>query len=54
MLMGATVHTVKENAETLVVTKMETGLEVNAGKSTYIVKSRDQNTGQSHSIKIYK
>jgi hypothetical protein len=30
----------------------ETGLEVNADKTKHIVKSRDQNAGRSHSIKI--
>ena len=28
------------------------GLEVNANKNKYIVMSRDQNEGQSHSIKV--
>ena len=30
----------------------EIGLEVNADKSKYMVMSRDQNAGQSHSMKI--
>ena len=30
----------------------ETGLEVNAVKTWYMVMSRDQNAGQSHSMKI--
>jgi len=29
----------------------ETGLEVNADKTTYMIISRDQNAGRSHSIK---
>ena len=29
----------------------ETGLEVNADKIKYMVMSRDQNAGQSHSMK---
>ena len=29
----------------------ETGLEVNADKTKYMVMSRDQNAGRSHSIK---
>ena len=36
-------HTVKENAEALVVAGKEIGLEVNADKTKYMVMSRDQN-----------
>jgi len=42
----------KENAEALVVANKETGTEVNANKTKYVVMSRDQNAGRSHSIKI--
>ena len=44
-ILGGSVHTVKENAEALVVVSMETGQEVNADKSTYVVMSEDQNAG---------
>ena len=47
-ILGGSVHTVKENAEALVVT----GLEVNADKTKYMIMSRDQNAGRSHSMKI--
>ena len=50
MLEGS-VHTVKENAEALVVVSKETGLEVNADKTKYTVVSGDQNAGRSYSIK---
>ena len=30
----------------------EIGLEVNSDKTKYVVMSRDQNAGQSHSMKI--
>ena len=43
--------TIKENAEALIVASKETGLEVNADKTKYMVVSRDQNTGRSHNIK---
>ena len=46
-ILGGSVHTVKKNAAT-----KEIGLEVNADKTKYIVTSRDQNAGRSHSMKI--
>jgi len=42
---------VKENAEALVVAAKETGLEVNADKTKYVVMSRYQNAGRRHSMK---
>jgi sorting nexin-29 len=50
-IMGGSVHTVKENTEALLVDSKEIGLEVNADKTKYMFTSRDQNAGQSHSIK---
>jgi hypothetical protein len=35
-VLGGSVHTVKENAEALVVATKEIGLEVNADKSTWL------------------
>jgi hypothetical protein len=40
ILVGS-VHTVKENAEALVGASRESGLEVNADKSKYMIMSRD-------------
>jgi hypothetical protein len=34
-----------------VVATKETGLEVNADKTKYMVMSQDQNAGQNHSMK---
>jgi len=51
-ILGGSVHTVEKSAENLVVASKETGLEVNADKSQYMVTSGDQNVGRSHSIKI--
>ena len=48
---GGIVHTVKENAEHLVVVNKETGLKVNADKNKYMVISRNQNAGRSHKVK---
>jgi hypothetical protein len=38
-MLGGSVYTVNENAETLVVVNMETGQEVHADKSKYMVMS---------------
>jgi len=43
--LGGSVHTVKENAEALVVATKEIGLEVNVDKTKYMIMSRDQNAG---------
>jgi len=48
--LGGSVHTVKENEETLIVASKEIGLEVNADKTKYMVMSRDQNAEQCHSM----
>ena len=44
-MLGGSVHTIKENAEALVVASKEIGLEVNVDKTKYMVMSRDQNAG---------
>jgi len=50
-LLGGSIHTVKENAEALVVATKEIGLEVNADKTKYMVMSRGRNAGRGHSVK---
>ena len=51
ILEGGT-HTLQENAEALVAAIRETGLEVSADKTKYMVMSRDQNAGRNHSVRI--
>ena len=51
-ILGGSAHTVKENAEALVVATKEIGLEVNADNTKYMVMSRDRNAGRGHSVKI--
>jgi hypothetical protein len=46
------VNTVRKNAEALVGARKETGLEVNAENTKYMVMVRNQNTGQNHNMKI--
>jgi hypothetical protein len=43
--MGRSVHTIKKKAEASVVASKETGLNVNADKTKYMVMSRDKNEG---------
>ena len=50
-ISGGSVHTIKKNAEALVAASQENGLEVKVYKAKYKVMSRDQDAGQSHSIK---
>ena len=40
-ILGGSIHTIKENAEALLVASKENGLEVNADKTKYMVKSQD-------------
>ena len=44
-ILGGSAHTLKENAEALLVATKEIELEVNADKTKYIVMSRDLNAG---------
>ena len=50
-IRGGNIHTLKENAEALVAATRETGLEVSADKTKYMVMSRDQNAGRIHSVR---
>jgi len=44
-ILGGSVYTIKENAESVVVASKENGLEVNVDKTKYMVMLRDQNAG---------
>jgi len=50
-MLGGTVNTMKEKAEALIMASKETGVEINADKTKYIIMSRDQNARQSHNMK---
>jgi len=44
-IVGGSVYTINKNAEAVVITSKENGLQVNADKTKYMVMSRDQNAG---------
>ena len=44
-ILGGSIHSLKENAETLLAATREIGLEVSTDKTKYMVTSRDQNAG---------
>jgi len=50
-ILGRSVHTTTKNTDCLVVGSRDTGIEVNADKTKYMVISRDQNAGRSHNMK---
>jgi len=50
--LGGSVHTVEENAEALIMSSKEIGLEVNADKTRYMVRSRDHSAGGIRNLKI--
>jgi hypothetical protein len=50
--LAGSILTIKENGEALVVDSKETGLEVNADKTTNTIMSRDQNARRSQNINI--
>jgi len=50
-ILGGSIHTLKENEETLVAATREIGLEVSADKTKYMVMSRDQNAGRIPSVR---
>jgi hypothetical protein len=50
-ILGGSIHTLKKNRDSLVVTSMEMGLKVNVDKAKDMVICRDQKAGRNHSIK---
>jgi hypothetical protein len=51
-ILGGSIHSIKKNAEDLVIASKEIGLELNAEKTKYVAMSQNQNAGQNCNIKI--
>jgi hypothetical protein len=45
-LLGDSVNIIKENTETLLEASRDIGLEINAEKTKYMIRSRHLNSGQ--------
>jgi hypothetical protein len=45
-ILKESVYTIDKNTEALIFASKETGLKVNSEKTTYMVMSRDQNSGR--------
>jgi hypothetical protein len=51
-MLGGSIYYYKGKRRILIDANKETGLEENAGKTKYVLMSRDQNAGRSDSIKV--
>ena len=51
-ISGGSLHTIKKNAQSLVVVSKESRIKVNADKIKYMVMSRDQTGCRSHNMTI--
>jgi hypothetical protein len=51
-LLSDNIGTIKRNTQPLIYAIKEVGLEVNTEKTKYMLKSRHQNAGQNHDMKI--
>jgi hypothetical protein len=51
-LLGDSVNTIKENSETLLMASRDTGLEINAEMTKYMIMSCHPNSGQNQNIRI--
>jgi hypothetical protein len=52
ILLGSCISIIKENTETLLEAIRDTGLEINAEKTKYMIMSHHLNSGQNQNIRI--
>jgi hypothetical protein len=52
IILVGSIYTIRKNTVALVAVSKNNGLEVTADETKYMAMSRDQNAGQSHSIKL--
>ena len=50
-ILAGSIHTLRENEETLAAATREIGLEISADKTKYLVMSRDQNVGRNKGVR---
>ena len=50
--MAGSIHTIRKNTEALVIISKEITLELNAEKTKYVVKFRDQNAGKNGKVQV--
>jgi hypothetical protein len=51
-ILGENINIIQKNKEALLRDHKEAGLEVNTGKTKYMVVSHHQNVGQNHNLLI--
>jgi len=51
-MLAGSIHSVKGKVEALIVTSKESGIDVIADKTKFMVMPRNQNAGRSHRMKI--
>jgi hypothetical protein len=51
-LLGSSINTIKENAETLLEANRDVSLEVNAEETEYMIMSHHPNSEQNQNIRI--